>query len=56
MLSIKTSLCSALLLATQAVAVAQWSGTQGAGNMTVEYCSKENTGVKNDQGTWVSNP
>jgi hypothetical protein len=44
--TIKTSLCSVLLLATYATAA-----TQSAINLEVKYCSKENTGASNDQGT-----
>jgi hypothetical protein len=44
--TIKTSLCSVLLLATYATAA-----SQSAINLEVKYCSKENTGSSNDQGT-----
>ena len=50
MLSIKSSLCSVLLLATYATAA-----TQSAINLKVEYCSKDNTGASNDQGQFLSN-
>jgi hypothetical protein len=45
--TIKTSLCSVLLLATYATAA-----SQSAINLEVKYCSKENTGSSNDQGTY----
>jgi hypothetical protein len=45
MMSIKSSLCSVLLLATYATAA-----TQSAINLEVKYCSKDNTGASNDQG------
>lgn len=45
--TIKTSLCSVLLLATYATAA-----SQSAINLEVKYCSKENTGASNDQGTF----
>ncbi|KAM0695203.1 hypothetical protein Q7P36_005559 [Cladosporium allicinum] len=44
--TIKTSLCSVLLLATYATAA-----SQSAINLEVKYCSKENTGASNDQGS-----
>jgi hypothetical protein len=47
--TIKTSLCSVLLLATYATAA-----SQSAINLEVKYCSKENTGASNDQGTFIS--
>jgi len=50
MLSIKSSLCSVLLLATYATAA-----SQSAINLEVEYCSKDNTGASNDQGRSLSN-
>jgi hypothetical protein len=43
--TIKTSLCSVLLLATYATAA-----SQSAINLEVKYCSKDNTGAGNDQG------
>ena len=46
--TIKTSLCSVLLLATYATAA-----TQSAINLEVKYCSKENTGASNSQGTFL---
>lgn len=49
MLSIKNSLCSALLLATYATAA---KPGQSAINLSVEYCSDENTGADNDKGVY----
>jgi hypothetical protein len=46
--TIKTSLCSVLLLATYATAA-----SQSAINLEVKYCSKQNTGASNDQGTFI---
>jgi hypothetical protein len=47
--TIKTSLCSVLLLATYATAA-----SQSAINLEVKYCSKQNTGASNDQGMSIS--
>jgi hypothetical protein len=47
--TIKTSLCSVLLLATYATAA-----SQSAINLEVKYCSKQNTGASNGQGTFIS--
>lgn len=54
MLSIKSSLCSILMLATYAAAAGQSAPGQSAINLSVEYCSKENTGTDNDQGAFIS--
>ena len=50
MLSIKNSLASVLLLASYAAAAAPG---QSAINLQVEYCSSENTGASNAQGTFI---
>jgi hypothetical protein len=49
MLSIKNSLASVLLLASYAAA--QSAPGQSAITLEVKYCSKENTGSSNAQGT-----
>lgn len=56
MLSIKNSLASVLLLASYAAAAAQSAPGQSAINLEVEYCSKENTGASNAQGTLILIP
>jgi hypothetical protein len=53
MLSIKNSLASVLLLASYAAAASQSAPGQSAINLQVEYCSKENTGSANAQGTFI---